>query len=349
MTIRNRITFWFTLTSSIIIFVFVLLIYLVIDETSIRADVITDLKNIEIILALAWFISVSIMFFVSRRLSYRFISPVSQIIKKVEEISTKNLHIRLNESSYSEEIAKLAASFNSMLDRLENSFDVQKEFVSNIAHELRTPLTAIICELQLLLAKENIPEKTEISLKKMLGDAQRLSRLCSNLMDMTKASYESHQVSLEKVRLDELIMEARNDMLNSNPDYNIRIKLDEKLDEENKVTILGNKYLLRTAFSNIMDNACKFSDDKAVTVSLEYNPENEKPMLSFIDQGRGIPEKEQEDIFAPFSRGSNSRNIEGSGIGLSLVKRIIKLHQATLKIDSTPGKGTTVCILWNKQ
>ncbi len=346
MKIQNRITLWFTLIAGIAFLVFVLVVYLVTDPMISGPDAESHRANLRTLLILLWLLVLIIFFFASRWLSKLALRPLSHMADKAGEISATNLHLRLSEGDRRNEIDQLAVSFNRMLDRLENSFDAQREFVSNVSHELRTPLSAIIGELQLVLEEKDLSQDLRISLENILSDARKLSRLSTGLMDMAKASYEPHQISLKYCRLDELIMDARKETLRNHPEYQIHLKMDESLDDEDYITVRGNSYLLTVAFANIMDNACKFSSDRRVEILLAYDQEQSETFISFTDQGPGIPENEQQDIFQPFFRGSNKTTSEGSGIGLSLVQRIVSLHQAKLSLDSAPGEGTTMRIHW---
>ena len=143
-------------------------------------------------------------------------------------------------------------------------------------------------------------------------------------------------------RIDELVWQAKEDLQRRNEELVINIDLDENLDDERKLTINGDEQLIKTAFANVMDNGCKYSLDKAVDIFIQ----NSGPAitLTFRDKGIGIPPEEIPNIFEPFYRGANTKNIKGHGIGLSMVKGIIKLHGGTLQLDSAVGAGTIVTI-----
>ena len=293
-------------------------------------------------LLIACIVSVVAIYLAGMYFSKRALRPVSRMAEKAGEISASNLHLRLSEGKANDELAELATTFNRMLDRLENSFDAQREFVSNIAHELRTPLSAIIGEAELALTKNDISNASRVAFTKIVEDARRLSRLGTGLMDMAKASYEAHQLSFKDIRLDELIMEARQEVLRIKPDHRIEIIIDESLDDETMLTIRGNPYLLKVACTNILENACKFSGDNTAIASITFNAASKKVEISVKDNGPGIPEADLTRVFKPFYRASNVGSNAGSGIGLSLTQRIMRLHNADIVIDSTPGSGTTV-------
>ncbi len=306
------------------------------------------LLNLRKSLFFAWLAAVFLSFVAGRLFSEKAMNPVSQMADKAGEISVTNLHLRLAGEKGKDEIALLAATFNQMLDRLENSFDAQRQFVSNIAHELRTPLSAISGEIELALSQKNLSGECRNIFGKVLADTRRISRLSTSLMDMAKASYETHQISLKEVRIDEVIMDARNDVINSHPDYTVNIHIDEQLDDERLVTIRGNDYLLKVAFANLFDNGCKFSEDGVVSIHIRYKPVSGVLEVAVKDNGIGIPDEDLEHVFSPFYRGKNAGAATGSGIGLSLVQRVMHIHGAEIIINSETNKVTEVRVLWKR-
>jgi two-component system, OmpR family, sensor histidine kinase ArlS len=304
----------------------------------------TKLANLMNILVFSWLAAVVIIFFAGRFFAWRVLEPVSQMVDKAEEISASHIGLRLNEGNGKDELAELAIAFNRMLDRLEDSFDAQKEFVSNVAHEIRTPLAAVMGEIELALSQKRSKEAYEEALKKVMTDAGRLSRLSTGLLDMTKTTYESGQISMKKVRLDEILMDARNEVIKNNAGYHIHIQFDESNEDENLITLNGNYYLLKVAFVNLMDNACKFSDNKTANVELKI--ESSTLIASVEDKGVGISDDDLNNVFTPFYRGKNKIISEGSGIGLPLTQRIVELHNGQINLISKPEKGTRAEVSW---
>src|SRR6202043_215540 len=145
-------------------------------------------------------------------------------------------------------------------------FDAQKEFVSNISHELRTPLTAMLAELQLTVSHERNNEEYKKSIHHAISDAQKLVKLFSGLLDLAKASYDQTEITFKELRLDELLLDARQSILKSNPGYGIPIIFEREIEEEDFISIKGNEYLLKVAFANLMENGCKFSNDNQCSV-----------------------------------------------------------------------------------
>lgn len=292
------------------------------------------LQNIIIV----FIISILFIYIAGRFFSKKAFAPVSEMTDKAKNITATNLDLRLNTNGSKDELAELANTFNEMLNRLENSFDAQKQFVSNISHELRTPLSAIITELELSANKQRSIEEYKLVIENSLSDARRLAKLSNSLLDFAKASYDTSEITFKEIRLDEILLDAQQQITRLNPEYHISIQFEnENLDEA--VSIKGNEYLLKTAFVNLMENACKFSPDKHCDVSIFFQPDN--AIVNFSDKGIGISETDLPHIFTPFYRGENKKYADGNGIGLSLTHKIISLHKGTVSIHSQPHKGTT--------
>lgn len=274
------------------------------------------------------------------------LEPVAKMVENVSLISASRLDLRLSEGNGKDEIAELALTFNRMLDRLEQSWDAQKQFVSNISHELRTPLSAIIAEAEVSAIRERSPEEYRATLRLVLQDARRLSRLSSDLLDLAKASYDASGISLKELRLDEVLLDARQMILRANPGYRVDLVFKKEIEEGDLIAMVGNEYLLKVAFSNLIENACKFSADHRCLITIDFA--NGSPVLRFRDAGIGIAADELDKIFTPFFRGENKRYAPGNGIGLALTKRIITLHRGAIAVESRVGEGTVFTISFGR-
>ncbi len=302
----------------------------------------TKLRNLKFTLIISFFIAIIFIFLTGKFIANKALRPVTDMVNKVEEISATNLDLRIHEGNGKDEMAELAGTFNEMLNRLEKSFNAQKEFVSNISHELRTPLTAMLAELQLTFSNPRSNEEYKESIHHAIHDAKKLVRLSNSLLDLAKANYDQTEITFKEVRLDEIVVEARNDVLHNHPEYKVNIIFETEIEDDDLISVKGNEYLLKVAFMNLMENGCKFSEEKESTVAITYF--RDKTILRFRDNGIGIDEKELPDIFTSFYRGENTKYAEGNGIGLSLTKKIIDLHQGSISIFSTLNEGTTFTI-----
>jgi signal transduction histidine kinase len=290
------------------------------------------------------FISILAALIVSGLISWYFSNyvfrPLRHITQQVEQISSENLHLRLDENNRNQELKALAHTFNHMLDRIETSFETQNNFISNASHELRTPLTAIIGEADVILSKVRKPEEYMESIRVILDEAEKLDSKTKALLFLAQTGFNGKVQKFEKVRMDQLLMDVKETIEKINPKS--KIVLDMSLLPENPMLIKvnGNEQLLHLAFSNIISNACKYSDCKPVKVSLGAS--DSRVIIVVTDQGIGIPENELKYIYDPFFRASNTKNYEGYGIGLPLSRNIIRMHHGELKVNSLKDTGTIV-------
>lgn len=269
------------------------------------------------------------------------LAPLARMNADVSGISAGNLSRRIDEGNKRDEIAQLAINFNKMLERIESAFNIQRQFVSSASHELRTPLNAISSQLQLLLAQRRSSEEYEKALNSLLEDARALVNLTNGLLNLAQFNVDKQRDQFRPVRVDEILFAAQQELGKSRPNYHFQIEYGIMPDEESQLQIKGDETLLKTAFLNLMDNACKFSGDHSVKITLMAK--SNAIEISFEDKGIGIPEEDQKKIFMPFFRGSNARtHTQGHGIGLSLSHRIIQLHGGAIEITSTVGQGSDI-------
>lgn len=296
--------------------------------------------NLKRILTVRGIIIMVIIVFIGWMFAGRFLKPISKIVLQADKITYSNLNYRLKNVNTNDEISRLVETFNKMLERLETSFKIQKRFVSNASHELRNPLTAISGQIDVALMKERTHDEYKAVLNSISKEIKNIRTLANNLLELANSEAESIFQEPEEIRIDEILWNIRDEIAKQNPDYKVHIHFDKLVDNHNLFTCKGKEKLLKIAFINIINNACKFSNDKRVEVKV--TSENKNIILFFKDKGIGIPEAYLSHIFEPFSRGDNAQSIPGNGIGLSLTQRIIKLHSGKISIRSKLNEGTTV-------
>lgn len=299
-------------------------------------------RSLKYTLIIAFIISIIFIFIAGTFFSKQALRPVSDMVDKVKEITATNLDLRIPEGTGKDEIAELAVTFNEMLNRLEKSFDAQKEFVSNVSHELRTLLTAMLAELQLTISNKRTNEEYKNSIQHGISDVQKLVRLSNGLLDLAKASYDQTEITFKDLRLDEILLDARNDVLHNQTGYKVNIIFEKEIENDDFISVKGNEYLLKVAFMNLIENGCKFSEKNESTVAITYF--KDLTILRFQDNGIGIDQKDLPNIFTSFYRGENKKYASGNGIGLSLAQKIIKLHKGDISIVSKVGEGTTFAV-----
>ena len=302
----------------------------------------SKMTNLKWIIVIGFFISIGLTVFIGWIYSGRALKPMSDVVKQVDQITISSLDMRVNEGNGTDEIAQLAITFNQMLERLESAFEMQRSFVSNASHELRTPLTSITGQIEVSLMKPRSQEEYIAILDSVLEDIINLNALSNGLLDLAKASSDISAIGLRNLRIDEILWETRSELLKRKPNYSISIQFSEPIEDESELTISGNEHLLKIAMINVMDNACKYSSDKSVEITLSVADENF--VAEFKDHGIGIDPSDLDHIFQPFFRAKNAKNFSGNGLGLSLTDKIIRLHQGVVHIDSDLGKGTLVTI-----
>lgn len=302
------------------------------------------LKNLFWVIFVCFIGSVIFILLIGRYFSMQALKPIINVISEVSSIGANNLSQRVNEGNGSDEIANLSITFNKMLDRIETAFKMQKSFVSNASHELRTPLASITSQIEVILMKDRSDSEYKEVLSSLLEDARGLTNLSNNLLEIARSEQEIGTLQIQKVRLDELLIQTQLEFLTLNPSLNIDINIiDDTNDDNLDLAVLGNENLLKLIFVNLIDNACKFSDNKPVKVIIDYRKENVK--LSFEDQGIGIAPEDLPNIFEPFYRAENAQNKKGHGIGLSLISKIVNLHHGSIQIDSKVGTGTVIDVI----
>lgn len=298
-----------------------------------------NLKELKNILIAISFTGLSILIIVGFLLARSALAPVSAIVKEVESITASRIHRRLPVAVKKDELGELSTAFNRLLDRLEESFQNQKMFVSNVSHELRTPMAALMAELEVVLLKERTPQRYEAAISNALQDAARIIKLIEGLLNLAKADYAPEQIKMEETRLDELLLDARDMVLKANPQYNIELIFEQEAENDSVITVSGNTYLLTIAFVNLMENNCKFSDNHSSFTQISFWQDTS--ILRFSDNGTGMTEADKQHLFIPFYRGDNKDLAQGYGIGMTLTKKIIDLHKGILDVHSRQGEGTT--------
>lgn len=274
--------------------------------------------------------------------SDRLLRPIKKIADDVNDISAHNLSGRITTGAVKDEWFYLSETLNQLLNRLQDSFETQRRFVSNASHELSTPLTAISSQLEVSLQKSREAQQYRGVMESVYQDVRHLSKLTQTLLEFAQASGDPGGLNILPVRMDEILMSLPAAMKKSNPEFLVVLSFDDMPADEQKLVVFGNAELLFTAIKNIVSNACKYSDDHKAVVKLQA--EGDTIHIAIIDKGVGIPETELKYIFQPFYRVNSTAPQMGFGLGLSLANRIIKLHKGTITVTSTPGVGTEFLI-----
>lgn len=262
-------------------------------------------------------------------------SPLNVFHQKIKNINENNLDTRIQSKSNKNEIDLIANEFNFMMDRIEISYQKQKEFTAHASHELRTPLSRITSQIENVISDTTTSEKGKSFLKTILSDVNQLTELITSLLVLSKIDIKSLENN-EVQRIDEILFSAIENLNKSFPDFVILFEMEESENLDSALEIRGNKNLLEIALGNILKNACVYSDNKQAKVKISI--QNNQLVISVSNTGKTLSENEQKNLFQPFMRGKNAQGTSGFGLGLRIVQRILTLHNANI-IYSVPQKN----------
>jgi signal transduction histidine kinase len=299
-----------------------------------------ELQELKEVLIFFFLISIVLSYIAGRVLSQYTLKPIRDITSSVKQIKANNLHSRLPEVAGNDVVSSLISTFNTMLTRLETAFETQNNFISNASHELRTPLTIIISEAELLLSGRELDAGAAPSVKTILAESEKLHHILTSLLALAQSGFDGKKQNWQQIRVDELVLTVADAVKKIDAQCKIDIDFSALPEDESQLCTAGNINLLSLALSNIVMNGCKYSKNQPVKVKTKI--ENNSIVIIVTDNGIGIPEQDQQHIFEPFFRASNTTDFEGFGIGLPLTLNIIRLHKGSIGIRSQEDQGTEI-------
>ncbi|MEO8569882.1 MAG: HAMP domain-containing sensor histidine kinase [Ginsengibacter sp.] len=301
-----------------------------------------NLNNLKIILLVSFICGNLIAFTSGYFFSRILLKPISKIADDVNDISAQNLGHRIKSGNVKDEWNYLTKTLNELLDRLQQSFEMQRRFISSASHELSTPLTSISSQLEVSLQRNRDAGEYREVMKSVYQDVRHLSKLTQTLLEFATVSGIRGGIEIDSIRIDEILMQLPGEIAKMNKEYSVKLEFDQLPENEEKLLVFGNAELLLTAIKNVVSNACKYSPDHLAKIGILV--EAKEIIVSVEDKGKGVPENDLKNIFQPFYRTDDSKSISGFGVGLPLAHRIIKLHKGQIDVNSTVGKGTTFLI-----
>lgn len=271
-------------------------------------------------------------------ISRKVVSPVVELSNATKQIASGNFDIKIKDWGRKDELGQLTRNFMRMAQGLKTNEYLAKDFISNVSHEFRTPL-AIISGYTRLLESEGITreERRDYTLK-IQSETERLTKLVSNILNLSKLDNQKIQEQPQLFSLDEQIRQA---VLTLEPqwrDKGIRMHVDLP-----GINYLGNEDLLAQVWNNLLSNAVKFTGKKGV-ISVKLRFDERKVCVEIADSGIGMDAVTQERAFERFYQGDRSRTGQGNGLGLALVKQILDLLGGGISIDSEPGAGAVFTV-----
>lgn len=302
------------------------------------------LENLMYFLGLSSLISVLLTVAAGAFFSGRAIEPIIEINKQVSTITIDNISSRVKTENSKDEIDQLAQNFNQMLDRIEHSFKIQKSFINNASHELRTPLAVINSQLDVALSQNRENTEYIAILRSLQEDTRKMTNLVNTMLVLAKSEEQQHTIFKDFIRVDELILSVQDELVNLYPDYTVDFSYITMPETDSHMTIKGNELLLRSAFMNLIENACKFSVNHQAKVRI--NSDDLFLTIQIYDNGIGIPEQDISRIFDPFYRSDNGRQVRGFGIGLSICKRAVDIHKGRIMVKSELNEGSIFTLVF---
>lgn len=285
------------------------------------------------------FIVIIISLYISKQLSI----PIKKVASISKRLSRGDFDAKSDMKSDIEEIEDLRESINILGEKLKNQDMLRKRLVSDISHEIRTPLNVLQNNLEAMI--DGIFPVSNERLSSLNDEVIRFGKLLNNLDVLKEFEDESINIELEEILLDEFIIELANDFYLEAKSKNIEFSYS--IDKDSIYIILGDRDKLRQVFINLISNAIKFTESNGI-VSINLYKENNKIIVEVVDTGVGIKEEDLPFIFERLYRGDKSRQkIEGNGIGLTIVKKVLSLHYANIEVKTKEGEGTTFKIVFD--
>ena len=272
------------------------------------------------------------------------LKPIREFSDKIEEVQAQNLADSGIEESKIKELNQLSVSYNKMLERLSDAFEIQRQFTANAAHELRTPLSLMQVQLDLYHSTQHPGSDADtVQMIKMLTEQNdRLGKMVKTLLDMSELQTVGRD---EKIILNDLVDEVLEDLEPLAQEKNIKL-----IGKYKNITMIGSDILIYRLVYNLVENAIKYNHaDGQVTVNAYKKQKH--IYLSVADTGSGIPKELRKRVFEPFFRvdKSRSRELGGVGLGLALVHEIVRVHDGTISINSNPAGGTIFEVIFDQK
>lgn len=269
------------------------------------------------------------------------LKPLCDFSKKIEEVQAQNLSdSRIEENKFSE-LNQLSVSYNKMLERLSEAFKLQRQFTANAAHELRTPLAVMQLQIDLYNSSKHPDNDTSAqqTISMITEQTERLGKMVRTLLDMSELQTIARD---EEIAISALVEEVLADLEPLAQEKGIN--LIEKCDN---VLLMGSDILIYRLVYNLVENAIKYNFSGG-TVTVTATQQNSQLHLTVEDTGNGIPEELKERIFEPFFRldKSRSRELGGVGLGLALVREIVRVHNGSILVKNNANSGTTFEVIF---
>ncbi|HLA56133.1 MAG TPA: HAMP domain-containing sensor histidine kinase [Flavobacterium sp.] len=317
--------------------------YVIIAMSTEEPKLVVD--NLRWILYITFPIVLLVLFFATRLIAGRSISPVLNIIDTTSRITKNNFDDRIKLPENRDELFTLSTTINNLLDRIESAIKREKQFTSDASHELRTPLAVVKGTLEVLIRKQRDTKEYQEKIQYCISEVDRLNNLVDQLLLLARFENQKIIISQQDIALDEIILESLQRFSSKIESGNMAIDFTF----EKHFYISSDTYLVSIIIENLLSNALKYSNPNSL-IRIVMSEDDFLITCKFIDNGIGIAESDLNKIYEQFYRSQAIEHpaIKGNGLGLSLVKRLCDLLGVTLSIESKEGKGTTATLEFPK-
>ena len=281
--------------------------------------------------------SVGFIIIIMRYSAKKILKPIKQLNEATQKVAAGDFEIQL-ETQREDEIGELTKNFNVMVKDLSRIEILQKDFINNMSHEMKTPISSIKGFAQLLEEADLTEEEKKEYMEIIVEESDRLLNISSNILKLSKLQNKEKLNNKKDVNISEQIKKVILLLDNKRAEKQIEINYDLP-----DTVINGDEELLHQVWMNLLDNAIKFTNNNG-HIHITIKNKEEKAIISIQDDGIGMTEAEKRKAFERFYQVDESHGSEGSGLGLSIVKRIITLSDGEIRIESKKGKGTTFIV-----
>jgi signal transduction histidine kinase len=298
-------------------------------------DLEEELIALVVEIGIGLFLCALIIFILGYALAGRILRPISAIIKQSREISEKSLDKRIPLEKTRDELYELSVALNKMFDRIQHSFNRQKEFVGSASHELKSPITLLMLAQEEMLMSEKLSPSAENSLMKQLETSRRMSHLVKNLLDLSRMEQQDflHTKLIDLTGMVERVLDDYADVIAEK-----QICIQNQMNAACQV--VGDPEKRFRLFVNLIDNAIRYNLTTQGIIKIMAAKSKKEVCIEILNSGRKIPEQDLSRLFDQFYRVEKSRSqaLGGSGLGLTIVKKIVTLHNGRITISNGPDQ-----------
>jgi len=271
-------------------------------------------------------------------LAHEALKPVDRLTRAAERIGRGNFSERVEEPRTTDEIGRLAATFNEMISKLEQAFERERRFTADASHELRTPLAVLRGDIEVALRRDRSLEEYKRVLTSSLEEIERITRLTDDLLTLARSDAGEKVVELAPVRLDRLAVEAHSYIRPLAESAGIELVCEGA---QSPIVVEGDEKRLKQLLVNLLENAIKYTPAGG-SARLSIATQDSSALLEVSDTGRGIPAESLPHIFERFYRQTDPRDsrVTGFGLGLAISKWIVDAHRGSIEAESAEGKGS---------